>query len=62
MNDTTKKTKKEFIKHLNEVVGKGWTVTTNYKAYKRAYGDYLYSQDRDMFNYQYNLWLEEKDE
>lgn len=27
---------------------------------KRAYGDYLFAQDRDMFNNNYRLWLIEK--
>lgn len=23
----------------------------------RPYGDYLYAQDRDMFNYEFNAWI-----
>lgn len=58
-----KKTKKQFIEFLNAQYpfnpnnnqGKGYK--GKYKPTKRGYGDYLYSQDREMFNRDYQNWL-----
>lgn len=43
-------------------VDEGGSIWKNdkYGNTKRAYGDYLYSQDREMFNLNYQEWLAEK--
>jgi hypothetical protein len=55
-------TRKEFREHLNQKfpfkaddVGKG--DRNQYKARKRAYGDYLWHQDREMFEMDYQEYL-----
>lgn len=56
------KTKKAFKALLNEKFGVcNHTQVAGkraYKANKRAYGDYLYSQDRGYFDAAYAEWLE----
>lgn len=58
-----KKTKKQFREYLNKEhpfnkddPGKG--KNGKYKSTKRAYGDYLYSADIEMFNAIYEEWLQ----
>ncbi|MFA5759638.1 MAG: hypothetical protein WC942_09835 [Clostridia bacterium] len=56
-------TKKEFKELLNKEYpfnkeDKGKGKNGKYKPSKRAYGDYLYSQDKEMFNVSYKRYLE----
>ncbi len=49
-------TRKEYRQHLNNTVGfdrKGKGHNGRYKARTRKYGDYLWHQDRDMFEASY---------
>ncbi len=49
-------TKKMFRELLNEQFGfKNWK-HNRYQNTKRPYGDYLYAQDRDMFNVNFAEW------
>ena len=57
-----KRTKKEFKEYLNknypfnpDDTGKG--EKGRYRATKRGYGDYLYSADKEMFDHDYQKWL-----
>lgn len=53
-------TKKEYRQHLNDTIGFdtiGKGVKGRYKARKRKYGDYLWFQDREMFNASYLEFL-----
>lgn len=56
-----KKTKKEFRKYLNNAFPKekGLWKNGRYHQIKREYGDYLYYQDRIMFDNHYDEWLAE---
>ncbi len=61
-NRNKKKTKKAFKEFLNKKypfnkndTGKG--KNGRYKSTKRAYGDYLYSADKEMFDIDYEEWL-----
>jgi len=50
------KTRKDFRKHLNDL-GKGMKHQNGiYKQRTREYGDYLYHQDRDKFEANYQEW------
>lgn len=52
-------TKKQFRQYLNNKYGvdtQKWG-NGNYAARKRAYGDYLYNQDREMFNIEYAKFM-----
>jgi hypothetical protein len=61
---TMKRTKKAFREELNRLFpfnpdqnnrhGNG-----NYYQTKRPYGDYLYSQDKVMFDLEYERWLKD---
>jgi hypothetical protein len=54
-------TKKAFREHLNKSYpfnpAKNNTHGRNPGARKRAYGDYLYAQDREQFNVEYTEWV-----
>ena len=59
-----KRTKKEFREYLNKLYGcdqTGKGENKRYKPNKRGYGDYLYSQDRIMFDIAYQEWLEKEE-
>lgn len=63
MKQNKRLTKKAFKEHLNRTIGfsdEGKGKKGRYKATKRKYGDYLYSQDRVMFNVNYEEWLKEQ--
>lgn len=56
------KTRADYRRYLNalypnasEVSGKG--ANGRYRPTKRAYGDYLYAQDREMFEVNYQEWI-----
>ena len=54
---TVKKTKKAFRELLNkESEGLPKHKHGRFNQQIRAYGDYLYNQDRDHFNMLYNQW------
>ena len=61
MNNTLipKRTKKAFRQYLNEQAEKHGYKHKNFRFGQRVrpYGDYLYAQDRDMFNENYGRWL-----
>ena len=49
-------TRKEYRKHLNDTIGfdsRGKGKNAVYKARSRKYGDYLWHQDREMFEASY---------
>jgi hypothetical protein len=53
-------TKAQFEKLLNETYGVeavGQGTKGNLKARVRPYGTYLRSQDREMFDAQYDIWV-----
>lgn len=51
-------TKKAFREYLNTLYGHSSNhVNGNFHQLKRKYGDYLYYQDREKFNVDYNEWL-----
>lgn len=53
-------TKKAFRQHLNQKYGvcsNPQGDSKNYRPVTRKYGDYLYAQDKDMFNCLYQEWL-----
>ncbi len=55
-----KKTKKEFREYLNREYPaevERYNVKEQYGSRTRAYGDYLYNQDRIKFNINYQEWL-----
>ena len=57
-------TRKEFRAHLNQKFpynpnGLGKGDRNQYKATKRAYGDHLWHQDREMFENDYREYLRE---
>lgn len=54
-----KKTKKAFREFLNNKYGIDTTsrMARNQVAKTRKYGDYLYSADKGMFDYEYSRWL-----
>lgn len=63
MHLVKKFTRKMFREEMNETAkgrvdagGKAWR-NNIYGNRKRAYGDYLYTQDRDMFEDDYRRWL-----
>ncbi len=51
-----KKTKKNFRLILNIWYADSKYKNGTYGQQKRAYGDYLYSQDIDRFNLLYDIW------
>lgn len=57
-----KLTKKAFEEYLNQKYGvdtQKWG-NGNYAARVKPYGTYLRSQDKEMFNIQYEEWLKEQ--
>ena len=54
-------TKKQYRELLNQQDAdarvKATESNSKYRPSKRLYGDYLYSQDRDMFNNNYNEYI-----
>lgn len=59
MDRQVKKTKKEFRNCLNKT--KKNSLKWKHKRYNqrtRDYGDYLYYQDRERFDYYYKVWVE----
>lgn len=52
----SKKDFRDFLNKLEEKDGYKWH-NGRYGATKRKYGDYLYSQDRDLFECNYSDWL-----
>ena len=52
-----KKTKKVFREFLNQCYAKSMHKNGRYEQKKRAYGDYLYAQDRVKFECDYEDWL-----
>ena len=53
-----KLTKKLFREHLNKLCENSPNNENGkYRQLKRKYGDYLYYQDREKFNVDYNEWL-----
>jgi len=60
-SDTAKRklTKKAFREFLNrESEGQPKHRHFRYQQRTRPYGDYLYAQDREKFNFDYQQWLE----
>jgi len=57
-----KQTKKVYREYLNDFVGYDFNKQGNgkYAARTRKYGDYIYSQDKEMFNEGYQRWLKEQ--
>ncbi len=58
-------TRKEYREHLNRTIGfnnKGKGLHNKYKARSRKYGDYLWHQDRDMFEASYQEYILERKE
>lgn len=54
-------TKKEYREYLNETIGlddQGKGTNNRYKPRSRLYGDYLWHQDRDMFEASYQEYIE----
>ena len=61
-----KKTKKMFRELLNRLFPAKNNCLSDKEKHiigqtKRGYGDYLYSQDREMFNVDYQNWINKKD-
>jgi hypothetical protein len=55
-----KKTKKAFREYLNQVTKSDPNFKHNqYGQRVREYGDYIYSQDKVLFNVMYQEWLSE---
>ena len=55
-------TRKEYRKHLNDTLGfdtDGKGFNARYKARTRKYGDYLWFQDREMFEVSYHEYIAE---
>jgi hypothetical protein len=53
-------TRKQFRKLLNEKIGfdnSGKGINNRYKPNKRLYGDYLWHQDREMFEVTYQEYI-----
>jgi hypothetical protein len=53
---TQRLTKKMFIEELNRGGYQHSHANNKYGNRKRAYGDYLYNQDREKFNVNYEEW------
>ena len=51
-----KLTKKAFKEYLNEKFKDPTYRNGKFKQLKRPYGDYLYSQDREQFDMEYEIW------
>ena len=50
-----------YRRHLNETIGVSTSVKgAGYRARTRPYGDYLWHQDREMFEIAYQEWLASK--
>jgi hypothetical protein len=59
----SKPTMKAFREYLNEQerqIGSSLHRHNQYQQRKRAYGDYLYFQDRDKFNVEFEEWIKSK--
>ena len=56
-----KLTKKAFREYLNRRCAEGPKHRERrYQQRKRGYGDYLYFQDRERFNWEYEEWLKQQ--
>ena len=55
-----KLTKKAYIEVLNQQCAGGEYRNGLYHNRIRAYGDYLYAQDRDKFNMEFSEWCKAK--
>lgn len=52
----TKKAFREYLNTLNSPAVNPWR-NGRYAQRTRLYGDYLYAQDREMFDFEYDAWL-----